>query len=97
MWLHWVSETGQAKRHASDFFVRRADGTGMLVDVRPDDRISDADSAVFAVMAGQTGDCDAHCVRDLVFQFVVDAPADAAGRLWCPARGIFPALIRAGM
>ena len=45
-------------RHAPDFFVRRADGTGVLVDVRPDDRICAADSAVFAataVMAGQAG------------------------------------------
>jgi hypothetical protein len=58
MWLHWVSESGQPRRHAPDFFVRRTDGTGMLIDVRPDDRISAADSAVFAVtavMAGQAG------------------------------------------
>ncbi len=58
MWLHWVSESGKARRHAPDFFVRRADGTGVLIDVRPDNRISAADSAVFAataVMAGQAG------------------------------------------
>lgn len=58
MWLHWVSESRKARRHARDFFVRRADGTGMLIDVRPDNRISTADSAVFAVtavMAGQVG------------------------------------------
>jgi hypothetical protein len=58
MWLHWVSEAGQPRRHAPDFFVRRADGTGMLIDVRPDDRISAADSVVFAAtaaMAGQAG------------------------------------------
>ena len=58
MWLHWVSESGKARRHAPDFFVRRADGTGVLIDVRPDDRISAADSAVFAataVMAGRAG------------------------------------------
>ncbi len=45
-------------RHAPDFFVRRADGTGVLIDVRPDDRVSAADSAVFAAtaaMAGQAG------------------------------------------
>jgi hypothetical protein len=58
MWLHWVSESGKARHHAPDFFVRRADGTGRLIDVRPDDRISAADSAVFAataVMAEQAG------------------------------------------
>jgi hypothetical protein len=25
MWLHWVSETGKARRHAPDFFVRRVE------------------------------------------------------------------------
>ena len=58
MWLHWVSESGKVRRHAPDFFVRRADGTGVLVDVRPDHLVRAADSAVFAataVMAGQAG------------------------------------------
>lgn len=58
MWLHWVSGSGQTKRHAPDFFVRRADGTGLLVDVRPDSRVSAEDAAVFAdtaVLAGQVG------------------------------------------
>jgi hypothetical protein len=47
---------GQAPRPG--LFVRRADGTSVLIDVRPDNRISAADSAVFAataVMAGQAG------------------------------------------
>ena len=43
------------RRHAPGFFVRRADGTGVLIDVRPDERVSAADSAVFAAMAGQAG------------------------------------------
>jgi hypothetical protein len=34
MRLHWVSESGKARRHAPDFFARRADGTGVLIDVR---------------------------------------------------------------
>jgi hypothetical protein len=58
MWLRWVSESGRARRHAPDFFVRRADSTGVLADVRPGDRISAADSAMFAAtaaMAGQVG------------------------------------------
>jgi hypothetical protein len=57
MWLHRVSESGKARRHAH-FFVRRAEGTGVLVNVRPANRNSDVDSAVFvatAVMAGQAG------------------------------------------
>jgi TnsA-like endonuclease N terminal len=58
MWLHWVSDSGKPRRYAPDFFARRADGTGMLIDVRPDDRITAADDAVFAAtaaMAGQAG------------------------------------------
>ena len=45
MWLHWVSESGKARRHAPDFFVRRADGTSVLIDVRPDNRIGAADAS----------------------------------------------------
>lgn len=26
-----------------------------------------------------------------------DLPAEVAGRLWCPARGVFPASVRVGM
>jgi hypothetical protein len=58
MWLHWIGEAGKARRHAPDFFVRHVDGTGVLVDVRPDDRVSQADQAVFeatAAIAGEVG------------------------------------------
>ena len=34
-----------------DFLARRADGTGLVVDVRPDDRISPKDAAKFTVTA----------------------------------------------
>jgi hypothetical protein len=49
--VYWVSESGKARRHAPDFFVRRADGTSVLVDVRPDHLVGAADSAVFAATA----------------------------------------------
>jgi hypothetical protein len=49
MWLHWVSESGKARRHAPDFFVRRADGTGVLVDVPPDHLVRAADSVVLVL------------------------------------------------
>jgi hypothetical protein len=69
MWLHWVSESGQARRHAPGFFVRRSDGTGVLIDVRPDDRVSAADSAVFAATAATAGQVgwayDTPCVNPL--------------------------------
>jgi hypothetical protein len=51
MWLHWVTESGRPVRHAPDFFARRADGTGVVIDVRPDDRIGEKDAAVFAATA----------------------------------------------
>ena len=48
--LHW--DDGQrVRRHVPDFFVRQADGTGVLVDVRPAGRIRAADVAAFAATA----------------------------------------------
>jgi hypothetical protein len=52
MWLQWTDgRSGRAVWHAPDYFVRRADGTGVVVDVRPDNRIPDRDAAVFAATA----------------------------------------------
>ena len=57
-WLHWRDEDGRARRHPPDFFARRADGSGLVVDVRPDDRIPEKDAEVFrmtAMACGQAG------------------------------------------
>jgi hypothetical protein len=57
-WLHWQDRDGRARRHAPDFFARRADGSGVVVDVRPDDWIPPRDAEVFRVTAlacGQAG------------------------------------------
>jgi hypothetical protein len=43
------SPGARAVRHVPDFFARRDDGTGVVIDVRPDDRIGPKDAAVFAV------------------------------------------------
>jgi len=51
MWLRWTGEPGRSVRHAPDYFARRADGTGVVIDVRPDQRIGDQDAAVFAATA----------------------------------------------
>ena len=51
MWLRWIAESGRLVRHAPDYFARRADGTGVVVDVRADQRIGDQDAAVFAATA----------------------------------------------
>jgi hypothetical protein len=50
-WLRWQGEDGRDRRHAPDFFVRLADGAGVVVDIRPDDRIPEKDAEVFAVTA----------------------------------------------
>jgi hypothetical protein len=51
MWLRWRAESGRLVRHAPDYFARRADGTGVVIDVRPDQRIGGQDAAVFAATA----------------------------------------------
>nr|WP_278184668.1 TnsA-like heteromeric transposase endonuclease subunit [Parafrankia irregularis] len=56
-WLRWHDGV-RPRRHAPDFFVRRADGGGVVVDVRADDRIEPADAEAFAATAvacGQVG------------------------------------------
>lgn len=50
-WLRWRDGDGGARRHAPDFFARREDGSGVVVDVRPDDRIPARDAETFAVTA----------------------------------------------
>jgi hypothetical protein len=47
-WLHW-HDGKRERRHAPDFFVRRADGSALVVDVRDDERIEPRDAEVFEV------------------------------------------------
>jgi hypothetical protein len=49
-WLHWPGEDRE-RRHAPDFFARLADGTGLVIDVRADNRIEPTDAAAFDAMA----------------------------------------------
>ena len=46
-----AGRAARMRRHAPDFFARLADGTGVVVDVRPDDRIEPRDAEAFAVTA----------------------------------------------
>ncbi|MEO3781394.1 TnsA-like heteromeric transposase endonuclease subunit [Micromonospora sp. B11E3] len=46
-WLFWQDE-GRRRSHAPDFFARRVDGTGVVVDVRPEGRVRARDAAAFA-------------------------------------------------
>jgi hypothetical protein len=47
-WLGWA-DAGGSRRHAPDFFARRRDGTGVVIDVRADDRVGLRDAEVFEV------------------------------------------------
>ena len=49
-WLYWTSERGR-RRHPPDYFARRADGTGVVIDVRADDQIEAEDAEAFAATA----------------------------------------------
>ncbi|WP_406510593.1 TnsA-like heteromeric transposase endonuclease subunit [Streptomyces sp. NBC_00212] len=47
-WLHW-HDGKRERRHAPDYFVRRVDGSAVVVDVRADDRIEPKDAEAFEV------------------------------------------------
>ncbi len=49
-WLHW-HDGHRERRHAPDYFARRDDGTGVVVDVRADDRIKARGAEAFAATA----------------------------------------------
>jgi hypothetical protein len=49
-WLLWPAG-GKVRRHAPDIFARLSDGSGLVVDVRPDDRIRPEDAQAFEVTA----------------------------------------------
>jgi hypothetical protein len=51
-WLRWRDGEDRIRRHVPDFFARKTDGTGVVIDVRPDDRIPARDAETFAVTAG---------------------------------------------
>ena len=53
-WLHW-HDGRRSRRHAPDFFARLADGTGLVIDVRADDRIEPRDAEAFEVTAQGCG------------------------------------------
>lgn len=48
--LFWPGHRGR-RGHVPDFFTRLTDGTGVVVDVRPDDQIGSQDAEAFAATA----------------------------------------------
>jgi len=53
-WLMWAGEDGQTRWHAPDYFARLADGTAVVIDCRPTDRIKPRDAAAFEASASTT-------------------------------------------
>ncbi|MGW1393080.1 TnsA-like heteromeric transposase endonuclease subunit [Streptomyces nigra] len=45
-WLHW-HDGERERRHAPDYFVRRTDGSAVVIDVRADERIEPSDVQAF--------------------------------------------------
>jgi hypothetical protein len=48
LWLWWRAATGRERAHAPDWFARLADGSGVVVDCRPADRVRQRDAEAFA-------------------------------------------------
>jgi hypothetical protein len=46
-WLFWAAEDGKVRSHAPDYFARRGDGAGVVVDCRPLERRKPRDLAAF--------------------------------------------------
>jgi hypothetical protein len=46
-WLFWTTAEGKARSHAPDYFARRTDGSAVVIDCRPLDRIKPRDVVAF--------------------------------------------------
>ncbi|HXA60891.1 MAG TPA: TnsA-like heteromeric transposase endonuclease subunit, partial [Streptosporangiaceae bacterium] len=46
-WLFWVTAEGKARSHAPDYFARRRDGSGVVIDCRPVGRRKPRDMVAF--------------------------------------------------
>lgn len=46
-WLFWTTAEGKTRSHAPDYFARLADGSALVLDVRPADRIKPRDQVAF--------------------------------------------------
>jgi hypothetical protein len=47
--LSWRDAAGVRRRHVPDYFARLEDGSGLVVDVRADDRVEERDAVAFEV------------------------------------------------
>ncbi|MDO0934203.1 TnsA-like heteromeric transposase endonuclease subunit [Streptomyces sp. DG2A-72] len=82
MWLFWMAG-GRRRSHAPDWFARRADGTGLVVDCRPLDRIKPRDAEAFAATE--------RACREIGWEFRLAGAPDPGGAGECPLAGGLPA------
>ncbi|MFI5608650.1 TnsA-like heteromeric transposase endonuclease subunit [Amycolatopsis sp. NPDC051903] len=45
--MFWTADEGKPRSHAPDYFARLVDGSALVLDVRPADRITPRDQAAF--------------------------------------------------
>lgn len=67
-WLFWTAADGKARSHVPDYFARLADGSALVLDCRPVNRIKSRDRAAFdATLAACdllglcVSGCQGHC------------------------------------
>jgi hypothetical protein len=66
-WLSW-HDGNRRRRHAPDYFARLADGTGLVIGCRPQNRIAPRDAAAFAATAVPAGGSGAEAAVDAAGQ-----------------------------
>lgn len=95
MWLIWPKAVGGIK-HAPDFFVRRADGDGELIDVRPREQIDSRATYVFAATRDLCQQIGIHyrviCDLDRMLDRNLSAIARYRVNLWALPDALWPLL-----
>jgi hypothetical protein len=54
-WLFWTTAEGRARSHAPDYFARLADGSALVLDCRPPERIKPRDEVAFEATRSACG------------------------------------------
>lgn len=85
--LYWPAGD-RVRRHVPNFFVRRVDGVGVVVDVRADERVEPVDAEAFVATAA-AGDA-------VGWQFQLAVFPVPCHLLWRPALARRPGVLRPG-
>lgn len=93
-WLRWP-DTKRWRQHAPDFFARRRDGAGIVIDVRADDRVEEADAEAFEATARACAEVGWIFRRVGVVDPVLAANVRWLSRYRHPRNGAQPAVVDA--